>query len=162
MENRTRRLWDQEINIVNGGLDEKQVIEFISELMAKHRALVERQVHFVSLGTLSEKTAMEADKLAADIRARAKDESEIEARNIIANATQKAEEILISAKKTAQDVNRKEVDSILEAAYRKASVIDTEAKQRAQLFLIRARSVIENDLKERFRVLIIFLPFPDG
>lgn len=151
MQNRTRRLWDQDINIVKGGLDEEQVVGFVGELMAKYRALLERQVHFVSLGTLSEKTAAEADRLAADIKARAKEEADADAKSIIASANQRAQEMLASAKKTAQDVNRREVDSILEAAYRKAAIIDTEAKQRAQLFLIRARAVIEENLKDQFR-----------
>lgn len=151
MQNRTRRLWDQEINIVKGGLDEKQVVGFVGELIAKYRALVERQVHFVSLGTLSEKTAVEAERLAADIKARAKEEAEAEAESIIASANLRAQEMLSTAKKRAQDAKRREVDSIIGAAYQKAAAIDTEAKQRSQLFLIRARAVIEEDLKEQFR-----------
>lgn len=150
MQNRTRRLWGQEIDIVKGGLDEEQVVRFVGELMAKYRALVERQEHFLSLGTLSEKAAIEGDKLAAETKARAKEEAEANATGTVARANQRAQEMIAVAKKTAQDVTRRETDGILDGAHRKAHSIETEAKQRAQLFLIRARAAIENDLKGQF------------
>jgi len=150
MQNRTKRLWGQEIDIVKGGLDEEQVVRFVGELMAKYRALVERQEHFLSLGTLSEKAAIEGDKLAAEIKARAKEEAEANATGTVARANQRAQEMIAVAKKTAQDVTRRETDGILDGAHRKAHSIETEAKQRAQLFLIRARAAIENDLKRQF------------
>lgn len=150
MQNRTRRLWGQEIDIVKGGLDEEQVVRFVGELMAKYRALVERQEHFLSLGTLSEKAAIEGDKLAAEIKARAKEEAEANATGTVARANQRAQEMIAVAKKTAQDVTRRETDGILDGAHRKAHSIETEAKQRAQLFLVRARAAIENDLKGQF------------
>jgi len=143
-------LWGQEIDIVKGGLDEEQVVRFVGELMAKYRALVERQEHFLSLGTLSEKAAIEGDKLAAEIKARAKEEAEANATGTVARANQRAQEMIAVAKKTAQDVTRRETDGILDGAHRKAHSIETEAKQRAQLFLIRARAAIENDLKGQF------------
>ena len=150
MQNRTRRLWGQEIDIVKGGLDEEQIVRFVGELMAKYRALVERQEHFLSLGTLSEKAAIEGDKLAAETKARAKEEAEANATGTVARANQRAQEMIAVAKKTAQDVTRRETDGILDGAHRKAHSIETEAKQRAQLFLIRARAAIENDLKGQF------------
>ncbi|MBL7119196.1 MAG: hypothetical protein ISS53_00770 [Dehalococcoidia bacterium] len=150
MQNRTRRLWGQEINIVKGGLDEEQVVGLVGGLMAKYRALVERQEHFLSLGTLSEKAAIEGDKLAAEIKARAKGEAEADATSTVARANQRAQEMIAVANKTAQDVTRREADGILDGAHRKAHTIETEAKQRAQLFLIRARAAIENDLKGQF------------
>ncbi len=150
MQNRTRRLWGQEIDIVKGGLDEEQIVRFVGELMAKYRALVERQEHFLSLGTLSEKAAIEGDKLAAETKARAKEEAEANATATVARANQRAQEMIAVAKKTAQDVTRREADDILDGTHRKAHSIETEAKQRAQLFLIRARAAIENDLKGQF------------
>lgn len=150
MQNRTRRLWGQEIDIVKGGLDEEQVVGLVGGLMAKYRALVERQEHFLSLGTLSEKAAIEGDKLAAELKARAKEEAEADATSTVARANQRAQEMIAVANKTAQDVTRREADGILDGAHRKAHTIETEAKQRAQLFLIRARAAIENDLKGQF------------
>ena len=150
MQYRTRRLWGRDIDIVEGGLDEDQVVDFVSQLMIRYRALVERQEHYLSLGTLSEKAAIEADKLAADIKARSREEAGAEATKTVARARQRAQEMIASARKSAQEVTRTETVNLLEAAHRKASVIDTEARQRAQLLLIKARAAIESDLKAQF------------
>jgi len=150
MQNRSRRLWGQEIDVVRGGLDEGQVVEFVSDLMARYRSLVERQQHYLSLGMLSEKASMEADRMASDIKSRAREEAQMEVAKIVGQANHKAQEMISAARKTAQEVTRNEMENLLDAARRKANVIETEAKQRAQLFLMRASTVIEEDLKSQF------------
>lgn len=150
MQNRTRRLWGQEFDLLKDGLDEEQVVEFVNQLMVKYRSLVERQEHFLSLGALSEKAAIEADKLAVEVKSRARQEAEVGANKTVAQANQRAQETLASARKIAQEVMRSETESHLEAAHRKADVIGTEAMQKAQLFLIRAKAAIEGDLKNQF------------
>lgn len=150
MQNRTRRLWGQEFDLLKDGLDEEQVVEFVNQLMVKYRSLVERQEHFLSLGALSEKAAIEADKLAVEVKSRARQEAEVGANKTVAQANQRAQETLASARKIAQEVMRTETESHLEAAQRKANVIETEAMQKAQLFLIRAKAAIESDLKNQF------------
>ena len=147
MQTKTRQLWGQEIDIVKGGLDEEQVIPFVNELVDKYRFLAEKQQHFVSLGTLSEKAAIEAEKLATDIKARAKKESDAEAARIVAEAMEKARGIVSQGEKAAQNASRHETEAILSAARRKADIIETEAKQLAELFLIRSREIIEANLK---------------
>ncbi len=150
MQSRTKRLWGRDVDIVKNGLNEQQVTAYINELMLKYRTLVERQDHFLSLGTLSEKAALEADRMAADIRTRAKDEADTAATGIMSQAKQRAGEMLANAKKRAHELTRSEADALLEAARRKADLMETEAKQRAQLYLIRSRAVIEDDLKQQF------------
>ncbi|MFC1999916.1 ATP synthase F0 subunit B [Chloroflexota bacterium] len=148
MENRTRRLWGQEIDLVKAGLAEDQVVSFISELVHKYKDLAMRQEHFLSLGAVSERAAREADKLAEDKRARAGEESAIEKEKTIAQANQKAQEMIVTARKTAQEVVRSETEDILQSAQRKGAIIEAEAKQRSQLFLIKAKAAIEDQLKE--------------
>lgn len=150
MRNRNRLLWGQQIDIVEGGLDEEQVTLFVSELMSKYRVLVERQEHLLSLGALSEKAAMEGDKLVTEMKDRARREAEAEASVTISRANQRSQDMIATAKKTAQEVTRRESENILDGAHRKAHTIETEARQRAQLFVMRARAVIENDLKKEF------------
>jgi len=150
MRNRNRLLWGQQIDIVEGGLDEEQVTLFVSELMSKYRVLVERQEHLLSLGALSEKAAMEADKLVTEMKDRARREAEAEASLTISRANQRSQDMVATAKKTAQEVTRRESETILDGAHRKAHTIETEARQRAQLFVMRARAAIENDLKKEF------------
>lgn len=147
---RSKRLWGQDIEIVRGGLNEEQVVGFVNDLIVKYKTLLERQEHFLSLGTLSEKAAVEADKMASDIKNRAKEEANSMAMTIVSQTTHRAQEMIANAKKRAQEVTKAEADGLLESANRKANLIETEAKQRSQLYLIRARSVIEEDLKRQF------------
>ena len=75
MQDRTRKLWGQEFDVVRGGMSEDQVVRFVNDLLRKYRVLAEQQQHLLSLGTLSEKAAVEAGKLAADIKGRAQREA---------------------------------------------------------------------------------------
>jgi len=146
-----RHLWGQEFDVVEEGLAQEQVSDFVDTLMVKCRALEEQQKHFLSLGSLTEKAAIEADKAAAGIRSRAKGEAEAEAARIVAEANQKTQEMMTEAKMTAQEVTQQEVQNILQAALRKAAIVELQAKQQGQLFLIRSRDAIEGDLREEVK-----------
>ena len=111
-----RVLWGKEFEVIKNGLSEEQVVGFVSELMDKYRALSEQKDHFVTMGTISERAAIEADKAAADVKARARQEAEAEAGRIIAEANQKARETVVSAVKKAQDAAKKETEDIMQVA----------------------------------------------
>lgn len=144
-------LWGQEFEIVDEGLSEEQVAGFVDNLMSKCRALEEQQKNFLSLGSLTERAAIEADKTAAGIKARARSEAEAEAARIIAEANQRTQEMMAEAKKAAQEATQQEVQGILQAALRKAAIVELQAKQQGQLFLIRSRESIEGDLREEVK-----------
>lgn len=144
-------LWEQEFDIVDEGLSEEQVVGFVDNLMSKCRALEEQQKNFLSLGSLTERAAIEADKTAAGIKARARSEAEAEAARIIAEANQRTQEMMAEATKAAQEATQQEVQDILQAALRKAAIVELQAKQQAQLFLIRSRESIGGDLREEVK-----------
>ena len=146
-----KQLWGQEFDIVDEGLSEEQVAEVVGSLMSKCRDLEEQQKHFLSLGSLTERAAIDADKAAATIKARAKAEAEAEAARIIAQANERTQEMLVEAKKAAQEATRQEVQDILQSALRKAAIVELQAKQQAQIFLIRSRDSIEGDLREEIK-----------
>ena len=129
-------------------MDERQVVAFVEGVTSRCRALEEQQKHFLSLGSLTEKAAIQGDRVAEEIKARARTEAAAEAARIIAEANRKTQEMLAEAKKVARETTAQEVQSIIHAALRKAGIIELEAKQQAQLFLIRSREAIEEDLKE--------------
>ena len=133
------------------GLAEEQIAEFVNDLMKKCNALEEQQKYFLSLGSLTEKAAIEADKIAAATKSRAKSEAEAEAARIIAEANQRTQEMMVEAKKAAQEATHQEVQNILQTVLRKAAITELQAKQQAQLFLIRSREVIEGDLREEVK-----------
>lgn len=151
MIQKTRRLWEREFNLVKQGIAEDQAVRFVDDLIRRYSVLAEQEQHFLSLGTLSEKAAIEADKVAKDIKARAKREAETDAGNTIAQAKEKAKEILALGKKRAQEVKQQEIETILQTARRTAAITETEVKQQAQLFLIKSREAIESELKEEVK-----------
>ncbi len=61
----TRSLWGREFDIVEGGLDEGQVIEFVEDLLKRYNALVEEHKHRDTLWLLAETKVRKAEKLAA-------------------------------------------------------------------------------------------------
>ncbi|MFQ5872535.1 MAG: hypothetical protein ACE5JL_01850 [Dehalococcoidia bacterium] len=64
---KTRSLWDREFDIVEGGLEEGQVIEFVEDLLKRYNALVEEHKHRDTLRLLAETKVRKAEKLAASI-----------------------------------------------------------------------------------------------
>ncbi len=146
-----RQVLGQEFDVVEEGLAEEQVTEIIGTLTSKCRALDEQQRHFLSLGSLTERAAIEADKAAASIKARAKGEAEAESARIIAEADTRIQEMMTEARKAAEDATRQEVHNVLQAGVKKAALIEVQAKQQAQAFLIRSREAIEGDLREEVK-----------
>ncbi len=156
-----RELWGREFDLVDDGLDEVQVVHFVENLTGKLKALEDKRNHFLTLDDLSEKATIEADMAAADIKARAKMEAEAEVATILAQANQRAQEMLVEAKMAAEESTMGEVQNILVAARRRASLIHTEAKRQAQLFLIRSREAANSDIghevKEAYNKLLYAL-----
>jgi len=147
----TRQILGQEFDVVEEGLAEQQVTEIIGTLTSKCRALDEQQRHFLSLGSLSERAAIEADKAAVSIKARAKSEAEAEAARIIAEADVRIQDMMAEAKKAAEEATRQDVHNALQAGVKTAALIEVQAKQQAQAFLIRSREAIEGDLREEVK-----------
>jgi len=142
---KTRQLWDWKFDIVKEGLDEKQVIAFVDNLIAQHKTSL--QASAASLSSLIKKAVMEAEQIAASIKMRAQAEAEDEATAIISQAKQEAEEIKRRVELEAQ----KETEEILSASNRKAEITEVEAKQQALLFLLRAREEIEKEVRGEYK-----------
>lgn len=157
MENKnkeTKELRGRQFNVVKRGLSEEQVDSFLRELddlKTRYRALLEQQEHSASLRSLSEKTIMEADRVATDIKLRAKREAEAEVAKIIAEAKQRSQDMMEEAKRSAETATKEEVEDILAVADKRAEMIETEARQRAHSFLIRAREKIEGQMREEIK-----------
>jgi cell division septum initiation protein DivIVA len=146
-----KQLWGKDFDLVDEGLSEEQVAEFVNDLIGKCRALEEQQKYFLSLGSYTERAAIDADKAAAAAKARIKSGAEAEAARIIAEANQRSQEMIAEAKKAAQEMTQQEVQNILEAVLRKTAITELQAKQQTQLFLIRSREAIEGDLMDEVK-----------
>jgi cell division initiation protein len=86
-------LWGREFKKAGEGLDQGQVESFIEELMKKHDALLKRTEHLTSLTKLAEKTIVEADAVAKQVRSEAEEKAKAEAKVILSEAEEKARKL---------------------------------------------------------------------
>ena len=124
-----------EFRRVKNGLDEEQVVSFISELISQQDTAGQAQEHLLSLTKLAEKTVTEADKLAEEIKAEAKERAKDEANAIIARAEEQAQQII--EEKRAEIIN---------IATEKAAAIEAEAEREAELLLENQEKKIKHEL----------------
>lgn len=143
-----RRLWGTEFNIVKEGLAEDQVVGFIGELVRQRDALLQERERATSLSALHEQMVKQVNREAANLMMKAKREAELEAAKAIAEAKQRAQEIVAMAKKKATSAAEDLAKDILAVANRQAEITETQVKQQAQLFLIRAREQIKSEVKK--------------
>jgi len=142
---KTKQLWETEFNVVKDGLDEEQVVAFIDNLIDQHRA--SQQASSDSLRSLLKTAVTDAEQMAASIKMKAQTEAEAETARIITQAKEEAQGI----KRKAEIATQKEAEDILSVANRKAEITEVEAKQKALLFLLRAREEIEKEVKEEYK-----------
>lgn len=142
---KTRQLWKSEFNVVKEGLEEEQVVAFVNNLIAQHRA--SQRASADSLRSLLKTAVTDAEQMAASIKMKAQAEAEAEAARIITQAKQEDQEI----KRRAEIAAQKETNDILSVANKKAEITELEAKQKALLFLLRAREEIEKEVREEYK-----------
>ena len=99
------------------------------------------------LYSLIERALTDAEQMVASIKMKAQTEAEDEAVRIIDEAKQGADEI----KRRAEVVAQKEAEDVLSALSRKDEITEVEAKQKAQLYLLKAREEIEKEVREEYK-----------
>ncbi len=142
---KTRQLWEREFNIAKEGLDEEQVIAFVDDLIAQHKA--SQQAAAASVRSVLKTAVTDAEQMAASIKMKAQTEAEAEATRIISQAKLDAQGI----KGKAEIAIQKEAEDILSVANRKAEITEVEAKQKALLFLLSAREEIEQEIRGEYK-----------
>lgn len=129
-------LWGHEFNVARNGLDEAQVVPFVNELISERDLLFQRVEHLSTLTKLAEKTIVEADRLAEDIKKEAAAEAKTEAKAILATADEQAQQ-LVAEKQT----------DIITAATEEAETIKANAEREAELFIAQQREKIQPEIR---------------
>ncbi len=142
---KARQLWESEFSVVREGLDEKQVVDFVNNLITQHRD--SQQASADSLRSILKTAVTDAEQMAASIKMKAQAEAEAEGARIITQAKQGNQEI----KRKAEIAAQKETEEILSVANKKAEITEVEAKQQALLFLLRAREEIETEVRAEYK-----------
>ncbi|HEU65853.1 MAG TPA: hypothetical protein ENN57_04205 [Chloroflexi bacterium] len=128
-------LGGREFKRVKNGLDEIDVASFIDELIEERDKLAKSHEHAASLTRLAERTVVEADKLAAQVKAEAAEQAKAESAAIIDRAREQARQI--AEQKLAEAVAH---------ANEEAKAIKTKAEEEAAQLLENEKSRIRNEL----------------
>ena len=142
-----RRLWGHEFRLVPNGLAETDVVEYVDSLRVLYQPAMEDRRHIAVMHELANRTVVEAEQLAEQIKEEGIKESEQRSADIVENAKFKARDIVAEAERAARAVeaesrrmvNRKtsEIEATLRTA-RKWAVEEFQALQglheRMQLF----------------------------
>ena len=83
---KARQLWESEFSVVREGLDEKQVVDFVNNLITQHRD--SQQASADSLRSILKTAVTDAEQMAASIKMKAQAEAEAEGARIITQAKQ--------------------------------------------------------------------------
>ena len=132
------KIWDK---IKNDGIADGEVLSFVNELLDQRDTFSQRQEHLLSLTKLAEKTIIEADKLAEDIRREILDKAKADASRITAEAEERAQKVSAEAEERAQKVSA-------EAEARAQQVI-AEAEERAQQVIAETEERAQHIIKEK-------------
>jgi len=107
-----------------------------------------QQTYSDPLRSLIDRAVTDAEQIVASIKTKAQEEAQDEAASIIDQARQGADEI----RGRAEIAALKEAEEVLSALISgKPAVTKAEAKQKAQLFLLRAREEIEQEIRRAYK-----------
>jgi hypothetical protein len=129
-------LGGREFKRAKNGLDEAQVASFINELIKERDRLAQSQSHVTSLGRLAERTVVEAEKLATQIKAEAAEQAKAESAAIIDKT-----------KEQARQMAEKKIAEAVAIADEKANTIKAKAEEKAALLLENEKNKIQNELR---------------
>jgi hypothetical protein len=129
-------LGGREFKRVKNGLDETQVASFINELIKERDTLAQSQAHITSLNRLAERTVVEADRLATQVKTEAAEQAKAESAAIIDKA-----------KEQARQMAEKKLAEAVELANEKANALKTKAEEEAALLLENEKNKIRNELR---------------
>jgi F0F1-type ATP synthase membrane subunit b/b' len=149
-KNRAVKLGGKEFDRVENGLDEVEVAAYISELVKRNQELESSREDTAALHRLAERYVTEADRLAQQIRAEAKERANQECEAIISKAEKEAQkiideklaEVMSGAKKRAEQIEAEAA----EKAGRRAAEIQAEAEQKAANLLKNGINKVRDEL----------------
>ena len=151
------QLWGHEFKKAGDGLDKAGVVSFVDELMKKHEALLKRAEHLSSLTKLAEKTIVEADDVAQQVKSEAEEQAKSEAKTILSEAEEQAKSeakaILSEAEEQAQKIIEEKRAEALARVNREVEAIKAKAQQQAEALLEEKTREIQPELRNNVKRL---------
>jgi len=125
-------LWGREFNLAKNGLDEAQIVSFVNELISERDQLIRRAEHLSTLTKLAEKTVVEADNLAEEIKKETAEQTRAETTAIIAKAEEQARQIIEEKRTEIITIATKEAEAIKASAEREAGLLMEHEREKIQ------------------------------
>lgn len=126
------QLWGHQFKKAGDGLDKAEVVSFVDELMKKHEALLKRAEHLSSLTKLAEKTIVEADNVAQQVKSEVEEQAKSEAKAILSEAEEQAQKIIEEKRAEALARVNREVEAIKVKAQQQAEKLLEEKTREIQ------------------------------
>jgi vacuolar-type H+-ATPase subunit H len=162
-DSRAKEIWGKKFKIVKNGLDEAEVSSFVTSLIEQNKDLTIKLEHIDTLKKLAEKTVIEAERQAKEIRAEIEEKANANAAAIVAEAEEKAKnevskiisEADEKAEKSAQEklnLAIKQGEEILNAAEERAEKITSDSNKEADNIIAKAKQEAEETEQQAQKV----------
>jgi len=138
-------LWGHTFKKVKSGLDENEVVSFVTGLVEQIDTLSKRQDHLAALAKLAERTVAEADSLAEQIRKEATEQAEKEAEAVMAKAEKQSQKLIEEKRAEAKALAEKEAESIRADARQQAEQLLEERAGNIQAEMNKVTEQIYRD-----------------
>ena len=125
----------QQFGVVKNGLDEAEVLSFVSSLINQNKQLTDKLDNLDSLMEFAQRTVVEATKEAKNLEIEMEQEANVKAASIIAEAKERAEA---------------EADKTIAEAREKAETEKQRIREEAEHFRVTTTKRVEHDIRERF------------
>jgi hypothetical protein len=129
-------LGGHEFKRAKNGLDETHVASFINELIEQRDQLAQSQDHVVSLNRLAERTVVEADKLAMQIKTEAAEQAKAESAAVVDKAKEQARQMV-----------EKKVAEAVKLANEEAKAIKAKTEEEAAQLVENQKNKIQGELR---------------
>ena len=125
-------LWGREFKRSKQGIDEKQIVSFVNDIIGERDTLLRRQEHLSSLTELAERMVSEADNISQKMKEEAVDKAKTEVDTIITQAEEQARQMFEDKKAEASAKANEEAESIKANARKQAEYTLNEQTMKVQ------------------------------
>lgn len=136
---KTKEMLGRKFKTVKNGLDEVEVFDFLGGLIEQNKNLALQLEHLESLTRLAERTVIEADKEAENIKKERLEKASSQAAKIIAEGEEKAKSEANTIIAEAQRKAEGQAQDIIKSAESKAETIKTQANGEASRIIAEAK-----------------------
>jgi hypothetical protein len=154
-ENRTEiiELWNRKFKLVKRGLDENEIVPFVNELIKFRDESAQREEHFASLTKLAERTVVEADRLATEVKKDASEQAQAKSKEIVSKAEEQVRQMMEEKRKEVVTAAAEEAKALKVDAEREAKLILEQNKKNVQVEMAAEAQKFYNQMLQQLEAM---------